>query len=346
MSGAPATPTGMASRSGTLTPPSTATNGNHITRADYQRWAHEDRNHTAAETTRLEKEERKKFRLAEKERWRSQGVGIKSKQKEQLVAAKGEVEKHKTNNAAVGSQLRERADHLSKTRTEQQKKWADHGYELTQQYTIKAAQNNMRSLKAQNAGIVNSMHAKRQDHETIVEAQRQQAQEERRQRVEKIRNETTDNVTRAAKKAFVDERWDVADGQREQSELYRKMRKEQELHYLEHALALNSAISLEPAKQARQRSSEEKAVAAKALREKKQTLKEQAEKDATSGAGSKTAIHDSIHSLKFIPEEDVRLPARPRAPLRAGARARRSTRAPEHARARARSAPPSIHVLI
>ena len=59
---------------------------------------------------------------------------------------------------------------------EQQKKWADHGYELTQQYTIKAAQNNMRSLKAQNAGIVNGMHAKRQDHETIVEAQRQQGQ--------------------------------------------------------------------------------------------------------------------------------------------------------------------------
>ena len=38
--------------------------------------------------------------------------------------------------------------------------------------------------------------------------------EERRQRVEKIKSETTDAVTRAAKKAFVDERWDIADNQR------------------------------------------------------------------------------------------------------------------------------------
>ena len=56
---------------------------------------------------------------------------------------------------------------MRKRRMEQQKKWADHGYELTQQYTIKAAQNNMRSLKAQNAGIVNGMHAKREDNKQV-----------------------------------------------------------------------------------------------------------------------------------------------------------------------------------
>ena len=306
------TPTGAVSsgltstRTGSLTPAATATNGTNITRADYQRWAHEDRNHTSAATTRREKEERKKFKLAEKERWRTGGATLKAVQKEQMTTTKEEVEKHKMNNAAVGGQLRDRGAFLKKAREDNTKKWADHGYELTQQYTIKAAQNNMRSLKAQNAGIVNGMHAKRQDHETIVEAQRQQAQEERRQRVEKIRGETTDNVTRAAKKAFVDERWDVADAQREQSEVMRKQRKEHELHYLESALAINAATSLEPAKASRARAQEEKANAAKALREKKATLKEQAAKDASSGAGSKTAVHDSVHSLKFIPEEDVK----------------------------------------
>lgn len=201
-------------RLNSLTPASTATNGTNITRADFQRWAHEDRNHSTATTTREEREQRRKFRLEEKERWRKRGDGLRVQQKQQLVETATEVARSKELNAGIGQNLRTRNEDLKKMRGEQQKKWADHGYELTQTYTIKAAQNNMRSLKAQNAGIVNSMHAKRADHETIVEAQRQQAQEERRQRVEKIKSETTDAVTRAAKKAFVDERWDIADNQR------------------------------------------------------------------------------------------------------------------------------------
>jgi len=297
--------TGM-SRSGMLSPPSTVTNGTHITRADYQRWAHEDRNHSSAATTRREKEERKKFREEEKERWKNRGNALSKEYKEQMEQTASRVQKHKEGNSQIGLSTRQQEEALRKTRQEQQKKWADHGYELTQTYTIKAAQNNMRSLKAQNAGIVNGMHAKRQDHETIVEAQRQQAQDERRARVEKIKAETTDNVTRAAKKAFVDERWDIADGQRELSEAWRKQRKEQELQYLESALAINAATSLDPSKASRKKSQEERAESAAALRSKSKMLKEQAAKDATNGHSAKHVIHDSIHNLKFIPDEDVK----------------------------------------
>jgi len=113
-------------------------------------------------------------------------------------------------------------------------------------------------------------------------------------------------VTRAAKKAFVDERWDIADNQREKSEAWRKQRKEQELQYLEAALAINAATSLDPAKAARQRDKDERSEAATALRTKTKTLKEQAEKDQTNGASAKHTIHDTIHSLKFVPEEDVK----------------------------------------
>jgi len=294
------------SRAGTLSPPSTVTNGTNITRADYQRWAHEDRNHSSADTTRREKEERKKFKEEEKERWRNRGNALQKEYKEQMTETANKVQKHKEMNGQLGSSLRNQEEALRKTRTEQQKKWADHGYELTQTYTIKAAQNNMRSLKAQNAGIVNGMHAKRQDHETIVEAQRQQAQDERRARVEKIKAETTDNVTRAAKKAYVDERWDIADGQRELSEAWRKQRKEQELQYLESALAINAATSLDPAKASRKKAQDERSEAATALRSKSKMLKDQQEKDAANGHSAKHVIHDSIHNLKFIPDDEVK----------------------------------------
>ena len=294
------------SRVGTLTPASTVTNGTNITRADYQRWAHEDRNHSTAETHRREREERKKFKLEEKMRWKSHGNALSKEYKEQMGETARQVQKAKEHAGAVGSSIRQHEEQLRKQRTELQNKWKDHGYELTQTYTIKAAQNNMRSLKAQNAGIVNGMHAKRQDHETIVEAQRQQAQDDRRARVEKIKAETTDNVTRAAKKAFVDERWDNADGQRELSEAWRKQRKEQELEYLESALAINAATSMDPAKAARKKAQEERAEAAAALKTKSKMLKEQSEKDAANSHTNKQVIHDSIHSLKFIPDEEAK----------------------------------------
>lgn len=195
---------------------------------------------------------------------------------------------------------------MRKRRQEQQKKWADHGYELTQQYTIKSAQNNMRSLKAQNAGIVNGMHSKRQDHQHIVESQRQAAQAERRQRVQRVREETTDTVTRNAKKSYVDERWDIADAMREKAEVCRAQRKAQELAYLEAALAINASTSMEPAKNAREKARETRAKASEQQRQRKKQIKEQAVADDASFGQAKSAIHDSIHGLKFVPDEEVK----------------------------------------
>ena len=165
------------SRSGTLTPPSTATNGTNITRADFQRWAHEDRNHAQADDTRREREERRRFKKEQMELYRTRGVGYKEAAKQSMQLAKSMVQHHKEECAESAASLRADEDALRKKRTELQKKWADHGYELTQQYTIKSAQNNMRSLKAQNAGIVNGMHTKRDHFKQIVESQRAAAAE-------------------------------------------------------------------------------------------------------------------------------------------------------------------------
>ena len=97
-----------------------------------------------------------------------------------MTQAATEVQTAREAAAQLGASIREDEDKLRKKRAEQQKKWADHGYELTQQYTIKAAQNNMRSLKAQNAGIVNGMHAKREDNKQVRMPRRRGSEEQRR----------------------------------------------------------------------------------------------------------------------------------------------------------------------
>ena len=325
-------------RSGTLTPPSTATNGTNITRADFQRWAHEDRNHAQADMTRTEREERRRFKQEQKELFRSRGVALKEAQKKQMEKTLETVNSHRAENKNTASQIRDDEKKMSERKKEQQLKWANHGYELTQQYTIKAAQSNMRSLKAQNAGIVTGMNAKKADrqhvrsaaftHRTapsprhtiahacyacllclclqVVEAQRSAAQEERRQRVERIKSETTDTVTRNAKKGYVDERWDVADTMREQMETWRAQRKAQELAYLESALAINAATSMEPAREAKEKARATKLAATAQLRERKKIIKEQQATDGSSITQAKSAIHDSIHGLKFVPDEEVR----------------------------------------
>jgi len=293
-------------RSGTLSPPSTCTNGANITRADFQRWAHEDRNHAQADMTRTEREERRRFKQDQKELFRSRGSALKTQRKQQMEeAAKAMQEQKGVVNAEIGQTMRNEAETLRQHRDMQKKKWADHGYELTQQYTIKAAQNNMRSLKAQNAGIVNGMHAKREERKEIVEAQRQAAQEGRRNRVERVRSETTDTVTRNAKKAYVDERWDVADAMREQIEGWRAQRKAQELAYLESALAINAATTMEPAKDSRTKSQEKKAKTSEQQRERRKAMQNQAVIDDASSGQTKRAIHDAIHGLKFVPGDEV-----------------------------------------
>jgi len=293
-------------RSGTLTPPSTCTNGTNITRADFQRWAHEDRNHAQADMTRTERDERRRFKQEQKELFRSRGASLKDAQKTQMEDAAKKVQEHKgVVNAEIGSRLRAEEETMRQSRDMQKKKWADHGYELTQQYTIKAAQNNMRSLKAQNAGIVNGMHAKREERKEIVEAQREAAQEGRRHRVERVRSETTDTVTRNAKKAYVDERWDIADAMREQIEGWRAQRKAQELAYLESALAINAATTMEPAKQAREKAKEKKGKVSEQMRERRKAMQSQAVTDDASHGNTKQAIHDAIHGLKFVPDDEV-----------------------------------------
>lgn len=329
-----------------------------------------DRNHAQADDTRKEREERRRFKLEQKELYRTRGVHYKDQQKSQMSTAANEVQGAREQNAQLGSSIRDEEEKMRKRRMEQQKKWADHGYELTQQYTIKAAQNNMRSLKAQNAGIVNGMHAKREDNKQvrrrtqrpatdrspapvlpprlgpmahapwavparsllgmlsmptrahagspaslghassrlsqIVESQRAAAQDERRQRVAQVRSETTDAVTRNAKKQYVDERWDVADAMREKAEAWRAQRKAQELAYLEQALAINASTSMAPAKAAREKARDTKAKASQELRERKKQIKDQALQDDSSYGQAKAAIHDSIHGLKFVPDEEVK----------------------------------------
>ena len=85
----------------------------------------------------------------------------------------------------------------------------------------------------------------------------------------------------------------------------RAQRKAQELGYLEQALAINAATSLTPAKEARTRMKEKKAQAAFEQRERKKALKDQAVQDDSSYGQSKAAIHDSIHGLKFVPNEEL-----------------------------------------
>jgi hypothetical protein len=80
---------------------------------------------------------------------------------------------------------------------------------------------------------------------------------------------------------------------------------------LESALAINAATSMDPAKAARKKAQEERAEAAAALKTKSKMLKEQSEKDAANSHTNKQVIHDSIHSLKFIPDEAVSLVAEP-----------------------------------
>jgi hypothetical protein len=124
--------------------------------------------------------------------------------------------------------------------------------------------------------------------------------------VAQVRGETTDAITRNAKKAYVDERWDLADAMREKAESWRAQRKAQELAYLEAALAINAQTSMAPAKASREKAKSIKQRASFEQRERKKALKEQALSDDSSSGQAKVALHDAIHGLKFVPDDEVK----------------------------------------
>ena len=124
--------------------------------------------------------------------------------------------------------------------------------------------------------------------------------------MQQIKSETTDTVTRNAKKQYVDERWDLADSMREKAEQWRAQRKAQELAYLEQALAINASTSMAPAKAARERAQDTRQKASTEQRERKKQLKDQSLSDDSSYSQAKAAIHDSIHGLKFVPDDEVK----------------------------------------
>ena len=245
------------------------------------------------------------------------------------------VNSHRAENKNTASQIRDDEKKMSERKKEQQLKWANHGYELTQQYTIKAAQSNMRSLKAQNAGIVTGMNAKKADRQhvrSLAAFTHRTAPSPRHttvsrfyafalsmlaggrgaalgrpggaaaaRRAHKVRDDGHGDAQR--EEGYVDERWDVADSMREQMETWRAQRKAQELAYLESALAINAATSMEPAREAKEKARATKLAATAQLRERKKIIKEQQATDGSSITQAKSAIHDSIHGLKFVPDE-------------------------------------------
>jgi len=289
-----------------LYPPTTVTAADHMTRADYHRWLHEENNYEAANETRAERQDRRRFRGQQEAAAKRYGKELAEQRKLQQVANSASREEVREQAAAVAADMRLDNEAMRAERQAQQKDWQAHGRQLREQYSLSHTKAKKHEQLKTKAAVVRQIKEDISLLEQYVRDQKTDLAEERRLRAERVKVDTSDQATRMAKKLYVDDRWDVADAMREDMELWRKERNHKEMQYMARAKEIRASVSHEPARKARERVQAERAADAASVRGTRNKTVGKKEDAREKDIRHKQAMHAAVHANKFIATSEVK----------------------------------------
>jgi len=289
-----------------LNPPTTVTTADDITRADYHRWMVEEDHYELANETRAERQDRRAFRAAQKAAQVEYGKELGEMQKQQQANTMAAREGMRQEHAQLGAEARADLEAKRVERAELKESWAEHGRQLVEQYRGGVVKQSRDEMLASKRAIVQEVKEQMAKFEKGIDARKDDKVNEKHTQVGKIKEDTADTITRAAKKLFVDERWDIADGMREDLEAMRQERQENEAAYVERARQIAAKTSNEPARTARKQMYEKRLSDAKRIRSHRQQIEGSDQDQKQAAAVAKQAVHASIHSAKFVPMSQVK----------------------------------------
>lgn len=286
-------------------PATTRSTNDIFTRPDYNRWLVEDRNSAAASKEREAREERRRFKEAQKEARRARGGALQQQQRVQRHNAAGSIEEKQRQAAAIGQHTRQEQAELRERREAGRAAHAAHGRALTERYTMAPAAAEVEALQQSKAEIVREMRHGIGGLEMEVEQTRQEILEENQKQVERVKAETSDEVTRNSKKQFLDDRWDMADLMRENVEAWRQQKNEFEESYIAAGRDLAAYHgSPERVRASRAKLMVDRAASAGGLREDREDAQRSLRGVRDGISREKQEVHQTIHSNKFVPDEE------------------------------------------
>lgn len=274
-----------------------------VSRADFGRLLQEEANFERGNAVRAEKHLQQMRHQAQKDAWAERGRMLKEQRQRGSATIASKMEEVKQHAKEVGDDVRTQRELFRAKRQHASKTWQHHGHGLSQRQAdlkeklraekkanLEASQSNCTELKAElkalAAGTDDSVYRYKCD------------------LAGRVKNATSQRVTRGAKLSFINERWDNADMLREQLMALRAQRLRQEHEYLAYALMTKEDIRKSNRDADEKQKAEMRQRAADIRREEKE-MEDAVKAAKQSVADAKKAMHEQTETNKLVPDYEL-----------------------------------------
>ena len=246
-----------------------------------------------------------KLKAEVKNMYVSQGADHAKEYKEQMSAAKGEVERFHATNLEKGLDVKSEVEFLKKQKEGNKDAWIEHGStlarELGSEQKKKIAMAKDSTLKAKH-DKAQALKSDMKSLETMRTERRNQAVENRKELRSKIQDHTSDGATREAKDIFFQQRKTVGDDKRKSTkEMKGEKMRQQSAHAEKAQGAREAALAAQKAAKAAQEAVKTaRSMAAKEMRDRKKSLDEAGGGMKAETAHNKKVIHDLTKKHKYV----------------------------------------------
>ena len=258
-----------------------------------------------AEASRREREQRKEFIKAQRERVRQHGVGLREQRFQTEDTIADAIEEKRKQAKAIGDAFRTQQEMLRYKRVVQDRAWATHGHELTEKYSTKDNQEKVRALKADLCEVKTKTatemrnflkQAKKTTDDDILEVNTDRAR--------RVYTDTAHAVIRLSKQQQVAQRWDGADRVREVVSGWKAEKAANTADYVARARELAAVVNQTEEKVASQIRAK-RIEDARRLAEQRREIRAERDLNAASVRDQKRSVRDAVAENQIVTEDEV-----------------------------------------
>ena len=284
----------------------TAQRDSPITASKYNRWLVGEQNRGAGKTVRSEIDVQRTDAQNASKKHREYGMSLKDQAKEQLQRDRDQYALMREENLQKG--LRVKAEVLAQKAQEEKQKqeWIAHGKNLAMKDQLQRQK--IKQVCGENSKRVAEMTAiakqEELDYERNLREVRDKLKADNIAEVQKVRQETADEVIDAAKEFAFEQRKSLAFATKAAEAAWKDERNAHTKAHLAKARANKVAAiaSRQKAKELRDEIITSRQVVANAARKQQQSNKEAKDKTIMFAAGGIKETHDTIYKKKFVPK--------------------------------------------
>jgi hypothetical protein len=276
-----------------------------LTTIEYNRMLVEEEHKRQAEERKNKHDAEREYRKQQEDLYRQIGNEHAREYKEQMSAAKEEVQRFQNSNMYKGSTVKAEVESLRSALKSQKEEWMEHGSTLAQELgsdqkkRIKGARGATSTRKRESAG---ALKKELTELEKMRTERQQQAVENRRQLREKIQAQTSDGAVAESKALFFEQRKATGDDTRTQMKDWKADKQRQQGQYLDKAGAARAeAIAAQKAAKASLDDIKaKKARDAKEMRDRKANMMKSGGAIGEEIKHNKKVVHDMMRKQKFV----------------------------------------------